>query len=65
MGAPIYRVRKSFRGKAILQKLVSLPTYIGGKVDVYNRESKWIDVPYSGAAPFYVAQPKEKQNDQQ
>ena len=61
MNEPIYRVRRGFRGKSILQKLVSLPTLTGGKVDVYNREMKWLDVPYDGAAPMLIAQPKEKQ----
>ncbi len=57
---PIYRVRRGWLGRAILQKLVSLPTLVGGQVDAHNRESKWVDVPYHYAPPVLQAFPPEE-----
>lgn len=44
-----YRVRKSFFGKCVLQKLVDSPSLIAGQVDATIRDVHWMDVDYSRA----------------
>lgn len=45
----IYRLRKSFFGKCILQERLTFPCLIGGRVDASVREIVWEDVEYKRA----------------
>jgi hypothetical protein len=41
-----YRVRKGFRGIAILQYEYDSPSFIGGQVDACVRQLNWVDVEF-------------------
>lgn len=49
-----YRFRRGFLGKAILQRRVSYPSFIGGYVDSYTRDVRWVDVEYDRLSPLTV-----------
>ena len=44
-----YRVRRGFRGVAILQRLIDSPAFLGGQVDASHRHIHWVDVDYDNA----------------
>lgn len=49
MNSKIYRVRRGFGGKSILQVLVNSPSFSGGHVDSSIRVLNWCDVDYNTA----------------
>ena len=57
-----YRIRRSFLGKAILQRLVSSPSLINGVVDSSIRTLSWEDVDYDTEpySEFYPDREKGK-----
>lgn len=50
MSERLYRVRRGWRGKAILQMRVSVPLYLGvGAVEPECLRYEWVDVDYDRA----------------
>lgn len=45
----VFRVRRGWFGRAILQELMDYPTFNGFFVDASHREHKWEDVDYDHA----------------
>lgn len=52
----IYRVRRGWFGKCVLQELRDTPSYIGDVVDVHIRDIYWEDVSYDKAPRALVSQ---------
>lgn len=65
-GTGIYRLRKSFFGKSILQERMSYPCLLGGEVDSSVREIVWEDVKYNKAPVIlkgWIKEAVKEQND--
>lgn len=56
----LFRVRKGWFGKSVLQELMDYPTYSGGVVDASTREFVWQDVSYSHAPRSLISQFKQE-----
>lgn len=52
----IYRVRRGWFGKSVLQELLDSPSFIGGLVDASVRDFHWQDVAYREAPRALVSQ---------
>lgn len=52
----IFRVRRGWLGRSVLQELRNYPVYIGNSVDSTQREFIWEDVLYNHAPRALVSQ---------
>lgn len=49
-----YRVRRGWFGKAILQRFIDSPSLINGRIDVYTRDRKWVDVDFDRSPTILI-----------
>lgn len=52
----LFRVRRGWFGKSVLQECIDSPPFIGGIVDSHTRDLRWEDVPYNKAPRALISQ---------
>ena len=56
----LFRVRRGWFGRCVLQELMDYPSYSGGAVDASMREFLWEDVLYKAAPRALISQFKQE-----